>query len=81
MSLPVEIFVSAPGFLAAFGKLSSPLWLMHPGVAAISLLYKDNGAPQALLSVFSLLIWAVIAFSVANKAVAKMFSDLGGGNL
>ncbi len=81
MSLPVEIFVSAPGFLAAFGKLSSPLWLMHPGVAAISLLYKDNGAPQALLSVFSLLIWAVIAFAVTKKAVNKMFMEMGGGSL
>ncbi|MBQ4498502.1 MAG: hypothetical protein II973_13490 [Spirochaetaceae bacterium] len=80
-SLPVEIFVSAPGFLAAFGKLSSSLWLMHPGVASMSLLFRELGTVQFLLSVLSLLAWAVIAFAVANKAVAKMFSDLGGGNL
>ncbi len=81
LSLPVEIFVSAPGFLAAFGKLSSPLWLMHPGVASMSLLFRELGTVQFLLSVLSLLAWTVIAFAVANKAVAKMFSDLGGGNL
>lgn len=80
-SLPVEIFVSAPGFLAAFGKLSSSLWLMHPGVASMSLLFRELVTVQFLLSVLSLLAWAVIAFAVANKAVAKMFSDLGGGNL
>lgn len=81
LSLPVEIFVSTPGFLAAFGKLSSPLWLMHPGVASMSLLFRELGTVQFLLSVLSLLAWAVIAFAVTNKAVAKMFSDLGGGNL
>ncbi|MDD6487305.1 MAG: hypothetical protein PUF61_10205 [Spirochaetales bacterium] len=80
-SLPVEIFVSVPGFLSAFGKLSSPLWLMHPGVASMSLLFREFGTVQFLLSVLSLLAWAVIAFAVTNKAVAKMFSDLGGGNL
>lgn len=80
-SLPVEIFVSAPGFLAAFGKLSSSLWLMHPGVASMSLLFRELGTVQFLLSVLSLLAWAVIAFAVTKKAVNKMFSDLGGGNL
>ena len=54
---------------------------MHPGVASMSLLFRELGTVQFLLSVLSLLAWAVIAFAVANKAVAKMFSDLGGGNL
>ena len=80
-SLPIEIFVSAPGFLFAFGKISSPLWLVHPGIAAMNLLFKENDIIQLLISLTSLVVWNAIVFSITKKAVGKMFKDMGGGSL
>ena len=80
-SLPIEIFVSAPGFLFAFGKISSPLWLVHPGIAAMNLLFKENDIFQLLISLTSLVVWNAIVFFITKKAVGKMFKDMGGGSL
>ncbi len=80
-SLPIEIFVSAPGFLFAFGKISSPLWLIHPGIAAMNLLFKENDIIQLLISLTSLVVWNAIVFFITKKAVGKMFKDMGGGSL
>lgn len=41
-TLPVEIFISVPGFLFAFDKLTSLWWIAHPGVAAMGLLFKET---------------------------------------
>lgn len=80
-SLPVEILVSTPGFFFAFNKLTSPLLLIHPGVAAMNLLFKENLPLQTALSLLSLLIWNVLVFLITKHAVGKMFKNLGGGNL
>ncbi len=80
-SLPVEIFISAPGFIFAFNKLSFPLWIIHPGVAAVNLLFKESDVMANVFSIISLVIWNVIVFAVTRKSVSKMFRQLGGGSL
>jgi fluoroquinolone transport system permease protein len=80
-SLPVEIFISAPGFIFAFNKLSSPLWFIYPGVAAVNLLFKESDVMANVFSIISLVIWNVIVFAVTRKSVSKMFRQLGGGSL
>ena len=86
-SLPVEVFISLPGFLYAFGKISSPFWLINPGVAAMNLLFYENAAGSGgntahfLLSVVCLLVWSLIVFFITKRAVKRMFCELGGGNL
>ncbi|MBO4758682.1 MAG: hypothetical protein J5505_01340 [Spirochaetaceae bacterium] len=80
-SLPVEIFISAPGFIFAFNKLTSPLWIIHPGVASVNLLFKESDVLANVFSIISLVIWNVIVFAVTRAAVSKMFKQLGGGSL
>ena len=80
-SIPVEIFVSTPGFLFAFNLLKSPLWIFHPGVASMNLLFKESSVSRILLSLLSLLIWNVAVFFLTRHAVNKMFRELGGGRL
>ena len=80
-SLPVEIFISAPGFIFAFDKLTSPLWIIHPGVASVNLLFKESDIAANVFSIISLVIWNVIVFAVTRAAVSKMFKQLGGGSL
>jgi len=80
-SLPVEIFISVPGFLFAFNKITSPVWILHPGVAAINLLFKESDIVQSLFSMLSLILWNVFVFIITRKAVKKMFTQLGGGSL
>jgi fluoroquinolone transport system permease protein len=77
-SLPVEVFISLPGFLYAFGKIKSPLWLINPGVAAMNLL---NGMAHFWLSAASLCVWIGIVFFLTKRAVSRMFRELGGGSL
>ncbi|MBO4728398.1 MAG: hypothetical protein J5631_08270 [Spirochaetaceae bacterium] len=80
-TLPVEIFISTPGFLFAFGRISSPLWLIHPGVAAMNLLFMENSIVQCLASVLSLLVWNAAIFFITSKAAAKMLKNLEGSSL
>ncbi|MCR4938991.1 MAG: hypothetical protein K5930_02635 [Treponemataceae bacterium] len=110
LSLPVEILISGPAFFFPFGKLTHPVWLLHPGQAAMRLLFLTGSAgtealtafnPAApagsgiiaaltpayallvekLLPLLSLLIWNLILFFLAKKAVDKMFKSLGGAEL
>ena len=86
-SLPVEVFISAPGFLYAFGKISSPFWLLNPGVAAMNLLFYETANNSGgsttlfLFSVVSLFVWSLIVFFITKRAVRRMFCELGGGSL
>jgi len=79
--LPVEVLISAPGFLFAFNFFTSPLWIIHPGVAAMNLLFKEISPARCLLSLLSLLSWNGLVFLLTKKAVGKMFGSLGGGSL
>ncbi len=79
-SLPIEFFISV-GFLTAFGKLKFCLWIIHPGVAAMQLLFSENEIVISFASILSLVIWNVVVFFLTKRAVNKMFSSLGEGNL
>lgn len=88
-SLPVEVFISLPGILYAFGKISSPFWLINPGVAAMNLMFNEGCMEVSLegnmahfwLSVASLCVWIVIVFFITKRAASRMFRELGGGSL
>lgn len=105
LSLPVEILISGPAFFFPFGKLTHPVWILHPGQAAMRLLFLTGGVSSSLgagnagtevlaalspttallveklLALLSLLIWNLILFFLAKKAVDKMFKSLGGAEL
>lgn len=83
LSLPVEILISTPAFFYPFGKLTSPLWIIHPGLAAMRLLFtseKTNFA-ESLSCLTSLIIWNLFVFHYTKGAVDKIFKSLGGGSL
>ncbi len=83
LSLPVEILISTPAFFYPFGKLTSPLWIFHPGLAAMRLLFT-SGEPNFAVSLSclsSLIFWNILVFCFAKGAADKMFKSLGGGTL
>ena len=79
LSVPVEIAVFIPALFYWFGGITSPLWLLTPGVAAIALLSADTGLwlPAAL----SLAVWDIAAYLLCRRVVRRYFIKLGGGRL
>lgn len=76
--LPVELFIGV-GLFFPFGKLTSPIWIIHPGIASIRLLFGSDNLPLIFLSALSLLAWITLVFFLTKKSVDKMFATLGGG--
>lgn len=79
LSMPVEIIAFIPAMFYWFGSARSPVWLLHPAVAAIALLGADRGVwlPASL----SLLVWNALVFVLCRRAVQRYFEALGGGKL
>jgi fluoroquinolone transport system permease protein len=79
LSVPVETVVFLPALFYWFGGVSSPLWLLTPGVAGIVLLGGDTGLwlPAAL----SLLVWDAGVYLLCRREVKAYFVRLGGGKL
>lgn len=67
LSIGVEILLCGPSVLYFFKIVKSRIWLFHPGVASISLMFnKEVG-----YSILSLIIWTSLSFLVANKETKK----------
>ena len=83
LSLPVEILISTPAFFYPFGKLTSPLWIFHPGLAAMRLLFTSGEVnfAESLTCLSSLIFWNIFVFRFTKGAADKMFKSLGGGSL
>lgn len=87
LSLPVEIIISTPAFFYPFEKLTSPIWIIHPGIAAMRLLFNQGNVSASsnivliLLCLTSLAFWNTVVFFLAKSAVNKLFKSLGGGSL
>lgn len=67
LSIGAEILLCSPSILFFFKIIKSRIWLLHPGVASISLmLNKEVG-----YSILSLFVWTSLSFLVANKETKK----------
>lgn len=77
--IPFEIVICLPAILDVLDVVSSPLWIIHPGVAAMRLIV--GGGELWGLCILSVLIWLIPAFLFCRRAVEKYFSQLGGGRI
>ncbi|HNW85569.1 MAG TPA: ABC transporter permease [Candidatus Limiplasma sp.] len=79
LSVPFELLTFTPALLYWFRALSGPLWLAHPGVAAMALFAPDASLwPWAVLS---LAAWDGLAMLWASRAVKRYFCGFGGDTL
>lgn len=76
LSVPFELILCLPPVLLLFGY-ESPCLMLHPGIAAVWLMYGD--APNALLCLLSLVLWNVPALLLCSKSVRRYFS--GGASI
>ncbi len=79
LSVPVEIVAFVPALFYWFHGITSPLWLLMPGVAAIVLLGADTGL--WLPATLSLLIWNAGVYLLCRRVVKAYFAGLGGGRV
>ncbi len=77
--IPFELTICLPAVLYVFKIISSDLWLIHPGIAAMRLIL--GGEELWYLCILSGLLWLIPAFIFCRKAVMKYFCELGGGNI
>lgn len=78
-TIPVELAICLPPILYMFQAITSPLWIIHPGVAAIKMINCEKDF--LLLDIISLILWATLSFIICRKEVDKSFAKLGGGRL
>ncbi len=75
-TVPFEILICLPPLLYLFKVISSPIWILHPGVAAIRMI---NGEKDLLpFAILSLLCWIAAIFFICKIEVRKSFEKLGG---
>ncbi|NLW88287.1 MAG: ABC transporter permease [Clostridiaceae bacterium] len=74
-AVPFELLIFIPPFLLLF-DISHPLLSIHPGVAAIYLMYGDAENPFLLL--LCLLIWTFATVFLSVRTVKKNFLSTGG---
>lgn len=74
--VPFEIVLCLPSILYAFEAITSPWWILHPGVAAIRLI--QGIAALWPLCAASLLVWTGITFLICRRAVKASFARIGG---
>ncbi|MDD3921095.1 MAG: ABC transporter permease, partial [Eubacteriales bacterium] len=71
LSVGFELVICLPAILYLFDVITGGVWLLHPGVAAISLLRQE--ASLLLPALLSLLLWGALAAILCNKAVERYF--------
>lgn len=75
-TVPFELLLCTPPLLLLFG-FSSPWLMLHPGVAAVWLIY--GAAPSVPLCVLSLVLWCLPALVCCRRSVGRYFKQAGGG--
>lgn len=78
-TVPFEVVLCLPPILYLFGVINSDLWLIHPGVAAISLIMGKS--ELWYLAVLGVVVWISPAFLMCKKSVKKSFASMGGAKL
>lgn len=77
--IPFEMIICLPAILYVFNIISSDLWIIHPGVAAMRLIMGNT--QLWYLSIISTILWILIAFIVCRKFIKRYFEELGGGKI
>lgn len=76
-AVPFELILCLPPVLLLFGH-ESPWLMLHPGVAAVWLIYGD--APNPLLCLLSLVLWCIPALLLCRKSVKRYLTSAGGAS-
>ena len=77
LAVPFELGLCLPPVLLLFGY-DSPLLMLHPGVAAVWLIYGD--APNTLLCFISLVLWCIPALLFCRKSIGRYLAKAGGAS-
>lgn len=75
LAVPFELVLCLPPVLLLFGY-RSPWLMLHPGAAAVWLIYGD--APSVLLCVLCLVLWCIPALLFCRKSIRRYFMQAGG---
>lgn len=79
-TIPFELVGFVPVILYRIGFWWENKWmLLHPGCSVMQLL--EGNTETAVLSCISIIVWIVVLFFVADRAVRKMFLSAGGTKL
>lgn len=78
-TIPFEIVISLPPILYLFDVISSPLWILHPGVAAIRIINCEKDF--LTFDFISISFWVIITFFICKNEVKKSFEKLGGAKI
>lgn len=78
-TVPFEIAICLPPLLYLFDVISSPLWIIHPGVAAIRMI--NNELDYLFLDFVSIACWIALIFMICRNEVKKSFRKLGGASI
>lgn len=70
-TVPVEIMMFLPAILYMFDGINSPLWLLTPGVAGISMIIGET--KYLWLTLISIITWIIIFFFICKKVVKRSF--------
>ncbi len=77
LAVPFELMLCLPPALLLFGY-DCPWLMLHPGVAAVWLIYGD--APSAALCLMSLVLWCIPALLLCRKSIERYFAQAGGAS-
>lgn len=77
LAVPFELILCLPPVLLLFGY-SNPWLMLHPGVAAVWLIYGD--APSIPLCFTSLVLWCIPALLFCRKSIRRYFQEAGGAS-
>ncbi len=77
--VPFEVFLFVPALLYQFDIIKSQWFMLHPGVAGISLVLGEG--EKLLPAVASLLFWIGVAAYFCRKCVKRSLQSLGGAKL
>lgn len=78
LAVPFELVLCLPPALLLFGY-NDPWLMLHPGVAAVWLIYGN--LPSASLCLLSLALWCVPALYFCHKSVRRYFEQSGGASV
>jgi fluoroquinolone transport system permease protein len=77
--IPFEIVICLPAVVYPFGLLEAPVWMLHPGIAAMRLILGQTEHAPLCLAVLA--VWCAAAAYFCRKAVVRYFEQLGGGRI
>lgn len=77
LAVPFELVLCLPLVLLLLGY-DSPWLMLHPGAAAVWLIYGN--APSSFLCLLSLVLWCIPALFFCRKSIGRYFRQAGGAS-